>query len=160
MAPVAPPQAVVPPVPVAPPPPGVAIAVPAVPGQPAAVAPQVFRIEARTLKASDKPEDHGAPAAHVRELKEQLERMLTERFEAHSQKAGQGIRGVAEGMERAVGERFEEVRRVLEETRRAVGEQRERAEDTKRRLAAFEERLERIEQALRREGATEGPRRE
>ena len=156
MAPVAPPQAVVPPVPVAPLPPGVAIAVPAVPGQPAAVAPQVFRFEARTLKASDKPEDHGDPAAHVRDLKEQLERMLTERFEAHSQKAGQGIRGVAEGMERAVGERFEEVRRVLEETRRAVGEQRERAEDTKRRLAAFEERLERIEQALRRAGAHEG----
>lgn len=75
--------------------------------------------------------------------------MLTERFEAHSQKAGQGIRGVAEGMERAVGERFEEVRRVLEETRRAVGEERARAEDTKRRLAAFEERLERIEQAVR-----------
>jgi hypothetical protein len=106
--------------------------------------------------AVDKPADHGAPTAHVRELKEQYERMLAERFEAHSQKAGQGIRGVAEGMERAVGERFEEVRRVLEETRRAVGEERARAEDTKRRLAAFEERLERIEQALRRAGAREG----
>lgn len=108
----------------------------------AVIQPRMLRLDVQGLEGKPGHEKAAAEQMMQRvEMMEKVERMLAERLEAQQRGVEKGVRGMAEDMQRALGERFQEVRRAMEETR-------ERLDDTRRRLAEMEERMSRMEKAV------------
>ncbi|MFZ4732219.1 MAG: hypothetical protein EBR86_13070 [Planctomycetia bacterium] len=118
----------------------------------AVIQPRVFRLDMQGLELEvEGREGHPghekaaggekAAAEQMMQRIEKVERMLAERLEAQQRSVEKGVRGMAEDMQQALGERFQEVRRAMEETR-------ERLEDSRRRMAEMEERMSRMEKAV------------